>query len=556
MKPIYLFLALMLLLAGCAAVEAQTIQPEIPNSATTTATTPSRTIVVVGNGNTRVKANQVQVNLGVEVVDDTVVEANRTASAIMQQVLDALALQQIADVDIQPYAYNIQAERYYADYERDDPGTVPLFPAPGEKIRYRVLHQIHVRISDLDQVDTVVDAVIEAGGNKVYIYGTDFLYDDPESLEAAAREQALANAHDKAGEIAQLIGAEVGPVQQISEIVGHSGVYWDSDIAPLWPGQLQFYMSLQVTYGVSSTTPVTTTTTLTETPVATTTGAIIGTNSSRELDTVTIHGGDEETLREFLRQYLLAPFGFNDENATTVYIGTLPPELPLTLDIPAGITTVGAIVTTGEYSNTQLLFSLEQNVTDSLAMLRQQLQSQDYFQPAPPSGEVFQTQPDDYVSWCNPEGTLAVVVTGRNLADRTGIIRLFITHVLPTNGPCASASAGASGGSGDLESALPTLAAPPNVAAFQSGMSSSGDSVEATVGFTGDTTIALLAEHYIAQLQAAGWQQMGASQTEDMAWSGLSVTNDDRSYRATFYIVRDAGSSDRFRATLRIERAR
>ncbi|MCC6455879.1 MAG: SIMPL domain-containing protein [Caldilineaceae bacterium] len=553
MKPIYLCLAFMLLLAGCATVEAPTIQPEIPNSAMTT--TPARTIVVVGNGNTRVKANQVRVNLGVEVVDETVVEANRTASAIMQQVLDALARQQIADADIQPYAYNVQAERYYADYARDDPGTVPLFPAPGEEIRYRVLHQIHVLVRDLDRVDTVVDAVIEAGGNNVYIYGTDFLYDDPESLEPEARAQALKDAEEKAGEIAQLIGVEVGPVQQISEIVGHSGVYWDSDIAPLWPGQLQFYMSLQVTYGVSSTTPLTATSSLTETPAATTTGAISGANSS-ELDTVTIHGGNEETLREFLRQYLIAPFGFNDETATTVTVGTLPPDLPLNLEIPAGVTTAGAIVTTGEYSNTQLLFSLEGEVADSLAALRQQLQNQGYFQPAPPSGEVFQTQPDDFVSWCNPEGTLAVVVTGRNLADRTGIIRLFITHVLPANGPCASAPAGASGSSGDLENALPTLAAPPNVAAFQSGMSSGGDSVEATVGFSGDTTIAALAEHYNSQLEDADWQRLGASQTEDMAWSGWSLTKDDRFYSATFYIVRDAGSSDHFRATLRIEQAR
>jgi hypothetical protein len=306
---------------------------------------------------------------------------------------------------------------------------------------------------------------------------------------------------------------------------------------------------------VTSQAAITGTTAITATTGVTTTGAITAENTAAEIHTVTVYGGDESSLREFLRQYLIAPFGLNDDSATTVYVGTLPPDLPLTLDIPADMTTVGTIVTTGEYSNSQLLFSLEQDVTDSLAALRQQLQSQGYFQPSP-SGEVFQTQPDDYVSWCNPEGTLAVVVTGRNLADRTGIIRLFITHVLPTNGPCASAPAGGSGRSGDLESVLPTLAAPPNVAAFQSGMSSGGDSVEAMVGFTGDITIAALAEHYHAQLEAAGWQQLGASQTEDIAWSGWSITEDDRSYMGTFTLVRDAGSSDRFRASLRIEQAR
>src|SRR5690606_5506212 len=147
------------------------------------------------------------------------------------------------------------------------------------------------------------------------IYGTDFLYDDPESLEPAAREKALANAQDKASEIAQLIGVELGPVQQISEIVGHSGVYWDSDITPLWPGQLQFYLSLQVTYGAHDVT-------FGATPVAAT-----ATDSSTDTSTLTIHGGDEAALREFLRQYLISPFESTDANTTTVYVGTLPPDL-------------------------------------------------------------------------------------------------------------------------------------------------------------------------------------------------------------------------------------
>jgi hypothetical protein len=56
-------------------------------------------------------------------------------------------------------------------------------------------------------------------------------------------------------------------------------------------------------------------------------------------------------------------------------------------------------------------------------------------------------------------------------------------------------------------------------------------------------------------LEEAGWHSLGTSQTEDIAWSGWSLTEDERSYNATFYVMRDAGSSDRFQASLRIERA-
>jgi hypothetical protein len=57
-------------------------------------------------------------------------------------------------------------------------------------------------------------------------------------------------------------------------------------------------------------------------------------------------------------------------------------------------------------------------------------------------------------------------------------------------------------------------------------------------------------------LQSQGWQQLGASQTEDIAWSGWTITDGtdgDATYIATFYVVREAGSTNRFEAKLRVK---
>ena len=248
-------LALILLLTGCVA----------PDSLSAPR---AQSIVVVGNGNTRVQANLVQLFLGIEVVDDTVMAANRKANEAMDRVLEALASQNIGGREIKPFAYNIYSERYYPDYEIDDPGTVPLFPDAEEAIRYRVIHQLHVLIHDLASVPTVVAAVVEAGGPSLYIYSTDFLYDDPASLEPAARELAISDARGKAAELAALLGVELGAVIGITELVQNTGVQWDTQaFTPIYPGQLQFYKQLQVTY--STLTSVAATATITQSDTVT-----------------------------------------------------------------------------------------------------------------------------------------------------------------------------------------------------------------------------------------------------------------------------------------------
>jgi hypothetical protein len=238
--------ALVLLLTGCVVVP----PAPLPPVAESAPGFPARTIVVVGNGQMRVQANVAQINFGVEFVDENVATANRDAAAMMDEVLASLASLDIAEADIKPQSYNIYSERYYPDYERADPGTVPLFPETGESVRYRVTHQIYVVVRDPAKLTTILDTLVTVGGGNVYIYNSDFLYDNPRSLERAARTKAVADAQRKATDTARLLGVELGPVIAISELVQGSYVGVDSFSSTLWPGQLQFYMQLQITYRI------------------------------------------------------------------------------------------------------------------------------------------------------------------------------------------------------------------------------------------------------------------------------------------------------------------
>jgi uncharacterized protein YggE len=80
-----------------------------------------------------------------------------------------------------------------------------------------------------DQVGNVLDAAIEAGANQ--IYGVTFSLENPKTMAETARTQAVADAKAKAGSLADLTGVKLGPVVSVSEVVGQSGTYYNSDFA-------------------------------------------------------------------------------------------------------------------------------------------------------------------------------------------------------------------------------------------------------------------------------------------------------------------------------------
>jgi uncharacterized protein YggE len=126
-----------------------------------------------------------------------------------------------------------------------------------------VSNNVNVTIRALDQVATILDAAIGAGANN--IFGVNFSVDDPSQAAADARAEAIDNAQQKAQDLAELTGLQLGNVVSVSEIIGsRGGFYASTGLAPagqaglgggggpIAPGQLNVNVQLEVVYGVTA----------------------------------------------------------------------------------------------------------------------------------------------------------------------------------------------------------------------------------------------------------------------------------------------------------------
>ena len=179
-------------------------------------------------------------NLGVQVLADTVQEALEQANASLNAMLNVLDDHGIEEQDTQTRFLNIQPRYRSREVIRcKDDIQLPV-PTPGELepeileklegeclrhrelvlIGYQVTNQLSVKVRDLDSVGPIIDDVVQAGGDPVRIQGINFTLEGTSSLIIQAREEAVLDALAKAEQFAGLTGVEVGPLVHISEAGG------------------------------------------------------------------------------------------------------------------------------------------------------------------------------------------------------------------------------------------------------------------------------------------------------------------------------------------------
>jgi hypothetical protein len=208
----------------------------------------TKSITVVGEGKTKIKPDIARVNIGVEVLRPSVLEASKANKEQVDAVLKALTSKGVADKDIQTSGFSVYAERYGSEG-----------PLPEDKVNYRVSNNVTVVIRDLDKLGEILDAAIESGANN--IYGVDFSVESPKAAQSEARKLAIDDARAKAEELAKLTGVGVGEVLTVSEIIGSVG-YMSANVFPvaqglgggggpaITPGTLEVSVSIQVSYAL------------------------------------------------------------------------------------------------------------------------------------------------------------------------------------------------------------------------------------------------------------------------------------------------------------------
>jgi len=174
---------------------------------------PKRTITMSGKGTIKSAPDKVTVSAGVESQAQTAKDALAKNTAAMTRVVDALKSAGIDPKDIQTTDFSVNPQ--YED--RDDDKKPPRI------VGYNVDNMVYVTMHDTSKIGAVLDQLVQAGANS--IGGVYFSVDKPEDLEKEARKLAIEDAIAKAKLYAEATGAELGPVQTISEQGGYVPYY-------------------------------------------------------------------------------------------------------------------------------------------------------------------------------------------------------------------------------------------------------------------------------------------------------------------------------------------
>jgi hypothetical protein len=203
---------------------------------------------VSGSGKVTVAPDIATLRLGIEAQDATVAEAQSAATGAMNQVMDALKDNGVADKDIQTQYFRIQKVTRWDDEKRQE-----------VVIGYRVTNMVTAKIRDIDKAGTVIDAVALAGGDLTRIDSISFSVDDPAAYHEEAREKAMADAKAKAEQLAELGGITLGKPTYISEsMVTPSPIYPVRAEAaapamaetPISAGETEISLIVQVIYAI------------------------------------------------------------------------------------------------------------------------------------------------------------------------------------------------------------------------------------------------------------------------------------------------------------------
>jgi len=244
-KGLFLILGLVSVLAivtlgGCAG----TASPKV----TGFFNTQQEGVWVSGTGKVTVAPDVATLRLGIEAQKATVAEAQSAATGAMNQVMDALKDNGVADKDIQTQYFRIQKVTRWDDEKHQE-----------VVIGYRVTNMVTAKIRDIAKAGTVIDAVATAGGDLTRIDSISFSVDDPSAYHEEAREKAMANARAKAEQLAELGGITLGKPTYISEsMVTPSPIYPVRAEAaapvmaetPISAGETDISLTVQVIYAI------------------------------------------------------------------------------------------------------------------------------------------------------------------------------------------------------------------------------------------------------------------------------------------------------------------
>lgn len=240
-----------LLIVGCGQADSGGILPSVERDALSAKAAASaenpRSISVNGSGSASAAPDMATIQLGVESRSPSASTAAQDNTAKMNNVIAKIKGLGIEDKDIQTVDYRIYIQEKY------DVNGRPT----GER-EYVVTNQVRVKVRNLELVGTLLEQAITADVNSVG--GITFGIEDTAALEKQAREKAIANAKERAQQLATGLGITVGAPLQVSEYtsgtpvarntVAMEKVALDSAAPTIAGGELEITVNVSVSFGI------------------------------------------------------------------------------------------------------------------------------------------------------------------------------------------------------------------------------------------------------------------------------------------------------------------
>jgi len=207
---------------------------------------------VNGEGKISVVPDVAILTLGIESQEVSVTIAQANASEAMDKVLQALKARGIEDKDIQTQYFNITQVTNWNDNKE-------------EVIGYRVTNTVTVKVRKVEKAGEVIDAVVMAGGDLTRINGITFTVDEPADYYVQARELAITHAMNKAKQMADKAGFELGKITYITESTNNYnftyrnyygmedaalGIPAPTVVTPVSVGSMELTATVQISYEI------------------------------------------------------------------------------------------------------------------------------------------------------------------------------------------------------------------------------------------------------------------------------------------------------------------
>lgn len=187
---------------------------------------PQRSFQVQGEGKVVVLPDVAQISFGVLTEGGTnISELQKQNTEKANRIINFLKDQGIDDKDIKTQQYNISPRYEYFSCPRPLGQETKPCPPP-EIVGYTISQSISVKVRKMDMVGDILAGVVARGANN--ISGPTFTIDDPKALQQQAREKAIAEAKQKAEDIAKAGGFQLGKLLSLQE-----GVSMPSPILPM-----------------------------------------------------------------------------------------------------------------------------------------------------------------------------------------------------------------------------------------------------------------------------------------------------------------------------------